>query len=157
MGSHRIGSQIVLFVEDTLCKSVIRGCVWGCSQWSQNEVYKVVIEMCVKVWCIVAVHLDLGLGLAYCKEPNVQKTFIVLIDIQLLYFDTLILLIEFGGEINDTSTDLYFLAIYCFYAEDESNTFISCIKYELDSKIMLNTLEDAFTHLQSSSIKDLSS
>ena len=92
--------------------------------------------MCVKVWCIVAVHLGLGLGLglAYCKEPNVQKTFIVLIDSQLLYFDTLILLIEFGGESNDTSTDLYVLAIYCFYAEDESHAFISCPKYELDRK-----------------------
>ena len=38
--------------------------------------------------------------------------------------------------------------------EDEINALMSCPKYEVDRKAMLNNLEDAFPHLQASSVKD---
>ena len=38
--------------------------------------------------------------------------------------------------------------------EDESHALLSCPKYEVGRKAMLNTLEDAFPHLQASSVKD---
>ena len=38
--------------------------------------------------------------------------------------------------------------------EDEIHALLSCPKYEVDRKAMLNNLEDAFPHLQASSVTD---
>ena len=38
--------------------------------------------------------------------------------------------------------------------EDESHVLLSCPKYELDRKLMINSLKEAFLHLELSSDKD---